>query len=198
MLCSGLRKLSTEAKGRIRLYHQDSIQQSDGRLIYTKNQPINPRNSINGDCILFQYTKDLVLDKNQGIFHRLEPDLFHNLIEKFSSTSVMKLFENKETKDQNVTDVPPQKIKFRRSTSIEEEFAQVKCSCGKICSLIHGLTSCCKKSINDVLFDVFDEMYFNANKSYAIKFENTGGDKDASPLFYVGTLSSNVESIIDQ
>lgn len=219
----GLRKLSSEAKGRLKLYQQDILkaQAQIGAMNgnkFAQNVCSNNENSLSGDCILLKYSKDLAKGSSSGIFQRLEPDLFHTLIEKFAASSSMKLFENVTDQKLNVTQEHidednndnnnnnnnnvDNKGVVSKKEGQKETFAQMKCfSCGETCSLICGLTSCCNKSINDVLFDIFDEMYFNRRKSFAIKFDEEGGGNgdrqeerhDSGPLFYVGNYAAVAE-----
>jgi len=101
------------------------------------------------------------------------------------------------------------------SDSGSSSFAQMKCSCGEFCTLVNGLTSCCKKSVDgelvvqlfyilhfgelflivlfspDLLFDLFGEMYVNRKKAFAIKVDRADGEHPS--VFYVGNYGSEPE-----
>lgn len=164
-----LRKLSTESK-----HLQQFCRKTD--------EVYNELDSIRGQCVFVKYTAPGGIGSakeshNQNsIFQHLDLDKFYGLINQYSSGGNLKFYENEN--NNLVSKVP--------------SFNEMTCSCGEKCTLVGGYTSCCNKSISDILFDVFDEMYFNTQKSYAMKFEGSGNED--RPMFYACLEGSGSES----
>lgn len=186
----GLRKLSTDAQKRLKGFNL-ACTTNDLR----SRSPSPLPGSLNGDCTLLKYSRDLspsTLLAGGGLFQRLEADGFQNLVNRYTNNSSV-LFYDTVDEDEQQPKENTEKDQYYSNNGTN--FAQMKCSCGELCSLVNGLTSCCKKSIDDLLYDLFGEMYINRKKAFAIKVnENTtsgqNGGENASSMIYVGSYGS--------